>query len=886
MIRLENVTKTYKMAKDNTVYALNNVSLTLPDKGLVFITGISGSGKSTLLNILGLLDKPNSGNIYIEDKNTKSFNAKATDYYRNTYVGFIFQEYNLLSNLNVSKNIELALNLQHKKISPEEIKKVLERVGLTALEKRKINELSGGQKQRVAIARAIIKNPHIILADEPTGNLDTENSKQIFDLLKEISKERLVVVVTHDLDSAKLYADRLIEMKDGKISSDNEIEPKPQTPQSLKFIKSRLSFFKSLSLSFSTLRKKKLKLAVMILLLTVSFTLFGFSYLLTKFDINKTHAKTLIEQHESRIEITKKIKGKNYTTSSPAITFTKDELQNIDSKLKKDTIKVSKAVENNWYLEFERANLNEDDKAYAYYEPYPTTLLFLECNDKELNNLKLLGKVPTEPHEVIISKTLADYILKDGLTIKELDKKGNLVETPYLPKTYEELITEQKKIAFGTTYLIISAIVDEDLSKYEPLKTTLVKEMLINPTKLYEEYKAKYTSKINEIIVPTNFYETLNLTPNNVLPIDFYKLVYLTEDKRIHSNSSLALLNKKIKIYNGTSYQDLENLNENEIVITETLLDELTSGEYGTELKKEVQTLQNTYKKQVEEYENKIKELEKYQEENPEAEITYPQAVVEPDIAKFIKEYAEKYISKNNIIGKTISLEVNDLYLRTQEEKTKVYQDYKIVGYAPDDINNYVSKDSVFKNYMRDNKEVTSLYFNESNEEELERIFKEFPQKNSSFIATTVYTKTINTVTKVVNKVSVLAKYASLVALIFSIILFIYFSLTSINSNKKDIGILRALGARTTDIYKIFYLESFITGMFSLVLSSITCYFGTILANNLISKNLFVNIKPIYFNYDIIIILFITLVVLTTISFIIPVLKISKTRPIDVINNR
>lgn len=184
MIKLENVTKTYKMSKDNNVYALNNVSLNLPNKGLVFITGVSGSGKSTLLNVLGLLDKPNSGDIYIEGKNTKSFKTKQIDYYRNTYVGFIFQEYNLLSNLNVSKNVELALNLQHKKKAKVEVKEVLERVGLNGLEKRKINELSGGQKQRVAIARAIIKNPHIILADEPTGNLDTENSKQIFSLLK------------------------------------------------------------------------------------------------------------------------------------------------------------------------------------------------------------------------------------------------------------------------------------------------------------------------------------------------------------------------------------------------------------------------------------------------------------------------------------------------------------------------------------------------------------------------------------------------------------------------------------------------------------------------------------------------------------------------------
>lgn len=883
MIKLENVTKIYKMSKVNNVYALNNISLTLPNNGLVFITGISGSGKSTLLNILGLLDKQSSGDVYIEDKNTKTFKTKEIDYYRNTYVGFIFQEYNLLNNLNVSKNIELALNLQHKK-SKEDVKKVLTKVGLVDLEKRKVNELSGGQKQRVAIARALVKKPHIILADEPTGNLDTENSKQIFELLKEISKDCLVIVVTHDLASAKIYANRIIEMKDGQINSDNEnIVQEEKIP--LKFIKSKLSLPKALSLSLATLRKKKLKLIIIILLLTISFSLFGFSYLLTKFDINKTHAKTLVEQHESRIEITKKIKGKNYTPASPIITFTKEELQTVNSKLKEDTIKVSKAVENNWYLELQRESLSTDNKAYAYYEPYPTTLLFLEYTKKELNNLKLLGKIPTNPHEVIITKTLADYILKEGITIKKINEKGLFKEEPYLPKSYEELINSKEKIVFGTSYLIVSAIIDEDLSKYESLKTTLIDEMQINPTKLYEEYKTKYTSRINEIIVPTNFFETLELTPNTTVATDFYKLVYLEGDKRIHSNAPLTLLNKKIKVYNGTSYQEIESLAANEIIISEITLDELSNNTYSNDLKIRIQTKQEEYKKQVAEYEEKVKALEKYQEENPTVEIIYPEEIKVPDIDEIVKEYTEEFITKNNIIGKNLSIEVNDLYLRFQKEKTTTYKDYKIVGYAPSDINSYVSKDSVFKNYIRENSEVISLYFDETNEEKLEKIFTEFPSKDSTFVATTVYTKTINTVIKVVNKVSKIAKYASLIALIFSIILFIYFAITSINSNKKDIGILRALGARTIDIYKIFYLEIFIIGLSSLVLSSLTCYFATILANNLISKNLFIDIKPIIFNYNIIIILFITLIVLTTISFIIPILKISKTKPIDVINN-
>ena len=217
MIKFENISKKYKIKKGKEILALDNISLNFPNKGLVFITGKSGSGKSTLLNLLGLLDKPSSGKLFINNKSVNKLKNKETDFYRNTYMGFVFQDYNLLDNLNVYKNIELAVDLQKKHITKDELNKTLDIVGLNGLGNRKVNELSGGQKQRVAIGRAIIKNPNIILADEPTGNLDIETSKQIFNILKQISKQKLVIVVTHNIDLARDYADRIIEIEEGKI---------------------------------------------------------------------------------------------------------------------------------------------------------------------------------------------------------------------------------------------------------------------------------------------------------------------------------------------------------------------------------------------------------------------------------------------------------------------------------------------------------------------------------------------------------------------------------------------------------------------------------------------------------------------------------------------
>ena len=201
MIELRNVSKIYKSKKGNKTTALNNVSLKFDDKGMTFILGKSGSGKSTLLNIIGGLDKYDSGDIFILGKSSKDFKNSDFDSYRNTYVGFVFQEFNILEDYNVYENISLALQLQQKNIDKEKIDKLLDKLGLIDLKTRKVNELSGGQKQRVAIARALIKDPKIILADEPTGNLDSKTGKQVMDLLKEISKEKLVIIVSPEFDS-------------------------------------------------------------------------------------------------------------------------------------------------------------------------------------------------------------------------------------------------------------------------------------------------------------------------------------------------------------------------------------------------------------------------------------------------------------------------------------------------------------------------------------------------------------------------------------------------------------------------------------------------------------------------------------------------------------
>ncbi len=221
MFEVRNLEKIYYPKDAAPVQALKGVSVNFGEKGMVFVLGKSGCGKSTLLHLMGGLDAPSKGELIIDGRSSSTFTRQDFDDYRNMYVGFVFQEYNLLNEFTVQENIGLALLLQGKKADPQVINEMLKQVDLEFDEPRRPTELSGGQKQRVAIARALVKQPKIIFADEPTGALDSKTGEDILTLLKQLSSERLVIVVSHDEDFARRYGDRVLEMEDGRIVRDS-----------------------------------------------------------------------------------------------------------------------------------------------------------------------------------------------------------------------------------------------------------------------------------------------------------------------------------------------------------------------------------------------------------------------------------------------------------------------------------------------------------------------------------------------------------------------------------------------------------------------------------------------------------------------------------------
>ena len=260
MLQLQHISKVYHTANQD-FHALKDISIRFRENEFVSILGQSGSGKTTLLNIIGGLDQYTSGDLLIQGKSTKQFKDRDWDSYRNHTIGFIFQSYNLIGHQTALSNVEIAMTLSG--VSKAERKKraieVLERVGLKDHLYKKPSQMSGGQMQRIAIARALVNDPKDILADEPTGALDSETSVQIMDLLKDIAKERLVIMVTHNPELAQKYSTRIVQVLDGNILSDsNPCEPTEETKQvDIQFTKTKMSFMTALVLSFNNLLTKK-----------------------------------------------------------------------------------------------------------------------------------------------------------------------------------------------------------------------------------------------------------------------------------------------------------------------------------------------------------------------------------------------------------------------------------------------------------------------------------------------------------------------------------------------------------------------------------------------------------------------------------------------------
>lgn len=472
MLKLENITKIYE-GKNFKQIALNDVTLAFRNNEFVSILGPSGSGKTTLLNIIGGLDKYTYGNLIIDGVSTRKYKERDWNNYRSNKVGFIFQSYNLINHQTVLSNVLLSLNIagKPKKESIKLAKKVLKDVGLENYIKKKPKELSGGQMQRVAIARALVTNPDIILCDEPTGALDSQTSIQIMELLKEISKEKLVIMVTHNVTLANKYSDRVIALNDGVITYDTS--PYKVENYSLKKIKTKrktMNKFTSLSLSFNNLLTKKSR--TLLTSFAGSIGIIGIALVLslskgTQKYINKiekeTFSKYPISIMENYIDYQNMFDKEKESCKNGSICSINDLSNNVvnDNKINSmskfsNILKQNYENINNYTLDINynyniNLNIYKDNKMIENSSLYFKE--FLNNNSPLLKEYTLIyGKLPEKYNEIVI---VTD---ENGKLPLSLMKTLFINEDIDLSKTinisYEKIIDSKFKLVSETSYYI------------------------------------------------------------------------------------------------------------------------------------------------------------------------------------------------------------------------------------------------------------------------------------------------------------------------------------------------------------------------------------------------------------------------------------------------
>lgn len=834
MLELKHIAKTYKTTKGVRTEALKDINLRFPQRGMVFVLGKSGSGKSTLLNIIGGLDQADTGEIIINGKSSADFKQSDYDSYRNTYVGFIFQEFNLMEEYTIEKNIAMALQLQQKEASSAQIEQLLERLGLSGYATRYPNELSGGQKQRVAIARALIKEPQILMADEPTGALDSATGKEIFDTLKELSREKLVIVVSHDRESAQAYANRIIEFKDGVVECDTAPDVDEQH-EVFEAIHSHLPFKDSFRLGFSCLGHKKIRMVFTILLTSFALLLLALSDAVGNFSSVNAQYKAAEELQEPYAGVRYQYLDENGNTI-----YTGMDTQIKDSDIHavlKENEKQKFAKVYSWDtmpLRLGDLGIEElDSTAYsAAVEQYKLTEM---SSFDTLGYKDIKGSFPKDYREMAISAYLADIILSQGIA----DEKGKL----QFPKTYDDIL-KNVKLPIGDTWMRISGIVVKDTGKYESLKKVSANNIDSETYKLVREFRNVANISSNKLYVKDGFVNTLKQKKGAALDNSKHSLyLHINEDDL--GLSSLAYPIKSVSYYDGTRMMSTKQVKKDEILLSPDMLMQILG----------------------------------------KSESFYSDAMAKKSTEEIRKVLQD---SVKRLVGKSVELHVDEGFGNGGE---LLKQQVRISGvlmpegdFSMEDvyqINDNMVNQELIAAYIPD-----TLYVSELLGSFDDTTLKPFLEKydiDSNLYANTVATQDVKSIKDFARFATRVFFYASIALFIFAAVLMMNFIIVSISYRKKDIGILRAIGARSTDVLKIFIWEGVMLAVISYVITMIGLQLVSLITNTFAKEEIGVLISPVIITLRQPLLMLVIVAAVTFIACILPVTRIARQRPIDAI---
>lgn len=894
MLELIKVSKTYKTGKNVKVEALKDVTLSFPERGLVFIIGKSGSGKSTLLNLIGGLDGSDAGKIIINGKSAESFTAGDYDAFRNAFVGFVFQEYNLIETFSVFENIKIAADLQNKCVKKEDIDGLLEKLDMPGLAERMPRELSSGQRQRVAIARALVKEAGIILADEPTGSLDSETGKQIIEILKSLSQEKLVIVVSHDLELAKRYADRIITLKDGRAVEDTgsfSLPGREEASEEPRIVKSRFSMRNAYRIARGDILRKPWRLALITILLSFSFMLFGISHTISSYDTAGCAAATMREMDIDYLALERV----DYSDVWGDIILRISDGELKELKKKYPDYKFFPVVP-------DCDNLNQN-----YFFDYDEDVLSysrvtggLEINE-ELSaafGLSLYaGRYPESYDEIAVSKCLYEVFKKRGY-------RGNLGmhghEYKAVIEKPEDLIG--RGVSINGRYYKIAGIIDTDYDdgRYLPLNEHMENEL-------------------RREILEIEFYALNKYSIHNMV---FFREGYINEEilkyKRRSAYSEISFTipygikdpygedQAKSNFYAITVFQELPErvywtdgiertaLEENEVllpifpVVNYYPMEGIPS--FYDELEELASELINDFARDhfdeiKEEFSNMFLDGKcTYLDYAEFISLTLENEYHPGMVREYFENQAEEFLIYEYYIDHfdTVSLEVKHKSLQSD-------YDLKVAGFYSEQTRIYpiMMSEEMYEKiaddlYLYDYGRVL-IHFggNSVNKGLLEYVDDNV--KHPHFKVFNEAVATIRYVDSVLEKLSLIAFVLAFVFAFLSAFLLYGYVRIAISARQKDIGILRALGARMTDLMRIFFLESLFVGLIASIIASAGCFAISEVGNAALIRNYGLLVSALDFGIIQILLIMGISAFIAFLSTFIPVYRYSKKKPAEVI---
>lgn len=903
MLSVRNLTKIYKLNKKKgggSIVALNNVSIDFPDTGLVFLLGKSGSGKSTLLNVIGGLDTFDEGEIIIKGKSSKDFKQSDFDSYRNTFIGFIFQEYNILEEFTIGKNLSLALELQGKKAGKNQVEDLLEKVDLKGFYRRKPNQLSGGQKQRVAIARALIKDPEIIMADEPTGALDSNTGKQVMDTLKKLSKTKLVIIVSHDREFAEIYGDRVVELKDGHIISDQTKKEvlAQKTNSGVSFIDNKIIHIKK-------------------------------GQAITKDDLLKINK--LMVQNIKQGDTIISLDSKSNTEVKRAAAITDDGNREVFKETKPEDVKQQQHDPKDFKLIKSRLKFKDSFKiGVSSLKHKPIRLIFtillacvafcmfglvdtLASYNRATSVYESLNMLDIKTYA--ISKSMVDeYGYNTGsmpMDKSDLDR----IKNSYKEYDFQTVIYQNKNFSLrannGSYYNYIN------LSNINNEYTSTLRSRISGIMPINESIKGQFgldvlygklPTEANEICLSSNIYETIvertkgNDEGTKITKFEDFetkKIAIRFGDDTEYSIVGVIKDDTDISKYknadnsdNATNIKDYLSSQEVDTILSYGLTNMCYVADTTfTGLAADYSSGSDMYYGyQIGDYRSSISasSIEKISSIDYVDNVTLKDGVsltnLKANQAIITSNSAEGLGSNKTAIMKAINEGAKISY--TYYYTDNVAFELEIVGFYENGYGIYVTDEFYTELHSNSFDYIITRAKGTTSDKHLVSYIENYKKEDVIYSIQFASTAMFDNFSSMISSMTKPFLYVGIGLAVFAGFMLMNFIATSISYKKREIGVLRAIGARGKDVFFMFFWESFVICIINFILASIGCGVACYFINKSLLVNLGFNITLLTFGIRQLLLMFAVSFGVAFISSFIPVYRIARKNPIDSINNR